>query len=438
MGVKIRGIYSTAISKILHDNGIEVVNPSDLVRERMKIENKGKVDTLIYDKEDLDGIIIHGRESEKVLEVLKKELGTLFVKKLETGDIYRGIIKRVDMKDKEIIVDLGGREGLLSLRDYWGYLKEGQPVLVQVKGRNKDFFLLSSHLRLFGENMVLIKDGFTKPSKHIKDREEMERLLELSKEAKLKGWGILWKALAEGKSDEELLKEMRDLMEEEKKIKEEFEKGKEPELLKKGFCIYFVDFPLEVKERLDEIRAKVSPTIKGHHLLKSGGYMMLADFADKLVGEVKPEKLVEGIKQVFDQNVKEGNFFKIIRKKVGGEMTVWKGKIAEKGKSLKVVRRLRPGKYNDVDIDQGDYEIITLKEREEHVVHEYFNQKGELKARFYSVNTPVELFPRFARYIYLGVDVVEKEGKKEVIQRVQEIPEEVRGRAMKIAEGLVR
>ncbi|MCD6404082.1 MAG: hypothetical protein J7L59_02770, partial [Nanoarchaeota archaeon] len=174
MGVKIRGIYSTAISKILHDNGIEVVNPSDLVRERMKIENKGKVDTLIYDKEDLDGIIIHGRESEKVLEVLKKELGTLFVKKLETGDIYRGIIKRVDMKDKEIIVDLGGREGLLSLRDYWGYLKEGQPVLVQVKGRNKDFFLLSSHLRLFGENMVLIKDGFTKPSKHIKDREEME------------------------------------------------------------------------------------------------------------------------------------------------------------------------------------------------------------------------------------------------------------------------
>jgi len=336
MGVKVRGIYSTAITKILHDNGIEVVNPSDLVRERMKIENKGKVDTLIYDKEDLDGIIIHGRESEKVLEVLKKELGILFVKKLETGDIYRGIIKRVDMKDREIIVDLGGKEGLLSLRDYWGYLKEGQPVLVQVKGRNKDFFLLSSHLRLFGENMVLIKDGFTKPSKHIKDREEIERLLELSKEAKLKGWGVLWKALAEGKSDEELLEEMRELMEEEKRIKEEFEKGREPELLKKGFCIYFVDFPLEVKEKLDEVRAEVSPTIKGHHLLKSGGYMMLADFADKLVGEIGAEKLVEGIKQVFDQNVKEGNFFKIIRKKVGGEMTVWKGA----GQALRSVRCL--------------------------------------------------------------------------------------------------
>ncbi len=250
MGIKIRGIYSTALTQVLMDSGFDIASPLEDINKKMKVAKKIMVNNLIYDKEDMDGIILHGRDSEKIIQSLEKKIGEFVTKKVETGDIFRGIIKKVNMDNKEIIVDIGKeKDGILSLREYWGFLREGQPILVQTKGKNKEHYLLSCHLRFFGENLVLIKGGFTKSSKHIKNKDEMDRLMELSKDAKLKGWGILWKSLAEGKTSKELKEEISLLLSEEENIKTLFEKENKPEILKQGFSIYFLDFPKNIKEK---------------------------------------------------------------------------------------------------------------------------------------------------------------------------------------------
>ncbi len=442
MGIKIRGIYSTALTKILSEEGYLISFPSEKIKKRMHIEEDDKVSSLIYDKEDLNGVIVHGKESEEIIETLAKNIGDIVTKKLETGDIYRGIIKKVDMDSKEIVVDIGEeREGILSLREYWGFLKEGQPILVQTKGKNRDFYLLSCHLRFFGENLVLIKGGFTKPSKHIKDKEEMERLMELAKDSKLKGWGILWKSLAEGKTNEELKEEIDRLLEKEGKIKEKFEQDSKPEMLEKGFSIYFIDFPKDAKDKLDNIRAGVCPTLKGHHFLKSGGFSMLADLADKMVEEVGEEKTAKYVREIFENNMKIGGFYKIIHKKPSGDSIIMFGKIMENNGSLKIQRRLRYRGELDglgIKIKEGDYAVSTLKNGEFFVKHEYYTKNKELIGKYYSINTPLEIYPKICRYIDLEVDVIEKDGKKEIIDMEKleesEIPEKLKKKAIKTAE----
>jgi hypothetical protein len=446
MGIKIRGIYSTALTKILSDGGYDIALPLEEINHRMDLENNSKASTLIYDKEDMDGVILHGKESEEIIEALRKELGDFITKKVETGDIYRGIIKKVDMDSKEILVDIGKeKNGILSLREYWGFLREGQPILVQTKGKNRDHYLLSCHLRFFGENLVLIKGGFTKPSKHIKDKEEMRRLMDLSKDAKLNGWGILWKSLAEGKTNEVLKAEIDDLTKEEQNIKEVFEKGEKPEMLKEGFSIYFLDFPKDVKEKLDDIRNQLLPTVKGHHFLKAGGLTMLAELADRMVEEEGHKKVGKCVEDIFRNNMNKGNFYKIIHKKSGGDNIVMFGRIEEVGDEMKIYRRLRyRGELDGLDtrISDGDYAITTIKQGSVFVKHEYFKKNNEPIGKYFSVNTPMEIYPKIARYMDLEVDVVEKDGKREIIDREKleksNIPEGLKKMALKTAEMIVK
>ena len=59
--IKIRGIYSTALTKLVSDWGYTVVEPSPKVRERFGLEaNQECCDILLQDREDLQGIELCG------------------------------------------------------------------------------------------------------------------------------------------------------------------------------------------------------------------------------------------------------------------------------------------------------------------------------------------------------------------------------------------
>jgi hypothetical protein len=69
--VKVRGIYSTALTKFALDSGFQVVEPSEKVRERfsVKFPDKAEHEILIQDRGDLQGIEIRG-EADHVCELL--------------------------------------------------------------------------------------------------------------------------------------------------------------------------------------------------------------------------------------------------------------------------------------------------------------------------------------------------------------------------------
>lgn len=62
---RIRGIFSTALTRLLLDHGFEMVQPSSVIRERFKLENyqtRSPPDIDIYDRIDRQGIIAFGLE----------------------------------------------------------------------------------------------------------------------------------------------------------------------------------------------------------------------------------------------------------------------------------------------------------------------------------------------------------------------------------------
>jgi probable ribonuclease FAU-1 len=69
--VKIRGIYCTALTKLALDSGLQIVDASQKIRERIHMESPdhGEYEVLIQDREDRQGIEVKG-EADRVCEVL--------------------------------------------------------------------------------------------------------------------------------------------------------------------------------------------------------------------------------------------------------------------------------------------------------------------------------------------------------------------------------
>ena len=407
--VKIRGIYATALSKFLKDKGYEIVNLSEEMKKRIEGTN-GSVDTVISDKEDKNGVIISGEHSKEISELLKENFDGV-VNKYSVGDIYIGKIMNVNQREGIINVNIGDKEGILNLSDYFGFTKKGEKVLVQIK-HNSRIPILTTKLRIFGDNAVIIKGGYNNVSKYIRDGEERERLINLKR---IEGWGILWKSTAEGKGNDELIKEINKLIEKKEKIKEIFNSREEPGKIFNGMEYYVVDFGAEAKLKLDEVRSKVIRTIEGHHILKSGGFSLIVDFAEKINCDTT-KALKEVIREI---GPRVGMFYEIIQKKMDGRDIYIKGTITKiNGEEITLKREIRyKGQYDglDIPVENGDYAITHIYPMKWYLIHEYFSKDGNLKGKYININTPTEVFPKFARYIDLEVDVVEKEGKRKMI-----------------------
>ena len=87
MRVKLRGIYSTALTKLLTEKGIEVVQPSKVINDRFNINDNEPATTIIYDKEDLNGITISGTNAEEITKIIFENLSDSALRKTEIGDI---------------------------------------------------------------------------------------------------------------------------------------------------------------------------------------------------------------------------------------------------------------------------------------------------------------------------------------------------------------
>ena len=124
MKVKVRGIYSTAISKLLLDEKIEVTQPAEAIKTALKIEDESKPDVIIEDTETKEGVYLYGNSVEDVVNVMKKKLNKSVFYKEEIGKIYCGIIKNTDQKAKSRIISLpANEEGVLDLKSFFLFCK---------------------------------------------------------------------------------------------------------------------------------------------------------------------------------------------------------------------------------------------------------------------------------------------------------------------------
>ncbi len=419
-GIKIRGIYSTALTNLLLKNKFKIAQPSDNIKENFKNKKfEEDVDTTMYDTNDKSGVVIKGKQTDKICSLFQKKFKNVIITKESVGHIYKGRIIRLDPNTKNIHVDLGlDKVGLLPLKDYWGFVKEGEKILVQFKNEERDHILLSTKIHLFGNNMILIQKGFTKISNTIKDKATMERLSKLAEENSKNGWGILWKSGAAEKEDKELIKEIEELYKKFDEIQKRFESEEDVKLLSEGMTTAHVRFDKEARELLDETRREIKPTIEMHHRLKNDMFMNIVDFSENLIKSgVNEKKINKEVKLFIDRKrAKQGDLYLLVEYKPDQSAVYLKGKIEETGDdNLKIKRFLKAGTIIpivNISVERGDYLLNIVKEGEWFVRNELYSKDDELKAVFYTVNSPIEILSTKAIMNSYNVAVLFDEGKE--------------------------
>lgn len=125
--------------------------------------------------------------------------------------------------------ETGNKNEMLSKHDIKNYIKQGMPVLVQVKrdSTNKKGARVSTHISMPGRFVVIMPNTeFITVSQKIEDQEEKERLKNIVKENLPKGYGAIIRTSAYGKEEDLIKKDINKIVEELTCINKEFSQVK--------------------------------------------------------------------------------------------------------------------------------------------------------------------------------------------------------------------
>ncbi|MHC1600932.1 MAG: DUF402 domain-containing protein, partial [Candidatus Nezhaarchaeales archaeon] len=412
--VMVRGIYTTALVKLLLDNGFRIARPSMTTANRFGLKNASKDwDARIRDHVSKRAIIIEGPRAKEVVDVLIRELPDATLKSEKLGcEVYKGVVEKVD--ERISYVNYGERIGLLPER-----LVEGQEVIVSPSrndiGKN-GYTYLTKRIRVVGRYADLIKDGWVSTPRGMPPATANE-LMSLGHLLKPPDWGIQWKKEAANADTSELIEEVQRLKEEAAKIMQRACEVKAPCLIYEPPTYYVVAIPYSSKKRLDELRGLVVTTMPNHHMIKSWGrrYAYAVDVIEKLMSISGPEIGNIASNVILHDVIKQGSKISIDHVKPDG--TVYKltpGVVEEFDKESMTItlrRKFKGGGVYDglgVPKEHGDYGISIYRLGSPISKTTYYSEKGELKGIYVNISTPVEVAPRKIRYIDLEVDVVAK------------------------------
>ncbi len=447
MRVRVRGIYATAITKLLLDNGLEVAHASEKIRERFGIEESGEPPTVtVKDTEQRHGVVVVGEyeHGKKVFEILREELSPVcWVSKLPLHSIVKGRV--VAAKDGSSIVEMGDYVGVIDRE-----LEVGSEVLVDVARPflpNDDAAKLSTNYTVYGKYVALIHGLGRRTifSRHITSRKLRDELAALSAMSDVGEWCIKWRSSATLAKLEDLLKDVRETHKKAIEILKRGEGCKPGEIVYSGEFFAILCFDRRAKTRLDEIRGEVLPTIENHHSLKSMGESEIVDFCEHLLargietGGAAMDYILARMREqksvaIEHVSVLSGNVVKLTPGKPVGDFC------------LKRVFR-RGGIFDGLNVkkEPGDYDLMEFSTELPLILHKYYGRDGSFKGIYVNVNTPPEVSRCSIRYIDMEVDVVASQQVEiidaEKLERAYElgiISAEVRNYYMRVAERVRR
>lgn len=416
---KIRGIYSTALTKLLIENGFEIVEPSQPIKERFGLEGNGDSPNLkIRDKFDRQGVQVIGIKEavNRFKEILQFNLEDVITRKwpASINGIYKGAIK--EETGNFLLVDIGVAIGKLPKHELSAIPSQKQALLVQVErkrigARNP---LLSTKIKIPGKYAILISTNKIGVSLKIRNIKRRIELYQLGKELAPADWGIIWRKEAENQPRETLEKEVMELNNKVNEIMEKFEVAEAPSLIFEGLYCMEAEFPALSKKKLDEIRSNVTATLEGHHYYKACGRKIssILEMAEKLLEKGKSPEEVQSLfrKTIESEYPIEGSSIKIEHVKLSGKVfSLGQGTIEEFNDNKIRFKRVfhKPGVYNGLKVkkEPGDEAITNVGIGDWFLKTSYYSSGGEYKGTYINLNTPVELYPHGIRYVDLEVDV---------------------------------
>jgi len=418
---KIRGIYSTALTKLLLDYGFEIVQSSAPVRERFGLkENNEPPDLEVYERYDQQGVQALGAaKSVKAFNsILPLCLDDVIIRKWRatTDGIYKGLVKGLDPETNSFLIDIGSAVGRIAQEEISDSSSKQMVVQVERRRIGAKEPVLTTEINVPGKYAILIPRNEVRISRKIRSQQTRTRLYELGKELTPPNWGILWRTASAEQPPDVLKKEIASLARKGRTIMKKAEQVEAPATLWEGSHYLDVEFPALSKKKLDVIRGSVTPTIDGHHYYKAcGGTVSTAvDMAERLLERGGPREEVESLlKQTIMAE------YPTLDSVISIEHVKLDGKVFHLGKALieafnynePLIRFHRvfekKGIYDGLKTEKelGDYAVTEAKIGEWYFKTEYFSKDGRYKGTYINLNTPIELYPNGIRYVDLEVDV---------------------------------
>ena len=417
--VRVRGIYATALSKILLDRGFKIVEASEKIAERFSIEletDPADVTVKCTDIEDEVLVVGSPREALEVYNTITEELKYVFTwrSSIELYAVYKGLI--VEKTGDYCTVDLGGVRGQLTpCRE-----EPGSSIIVGVRKASLkpgEKVLLTRNFMVRGKVLALIHGDLKITfSEHIRDSKTRSRLSTLALSKLMgTGLGVHFRSSSKYASDEFILEEIDKLLVEYRDLVEKARSLNAPIKLREGEFIGLIGVTSLAKSHLDEIRGTVARTIKMHHSLKSSG---LSDIVDLLEGVVASDTCSREISvrllNYISRKLGEKRIIEFIHFKPTGERIFLGGgeviDVAVENEAIKLlVKRVikSSGMYDGLDSEKkpGDIDYVIVRSDQPILAHNYYRGE-EWLGSYININTPPEITPMNIKYHDLLVDVV--------------------------------
>jgi hypothetical protein len=463
LAVRIRGIYTTALTRAFLDAGHDVVDASPPIRERFDAAlSEGDRDVDVTTTDDRQGVGLTGRPAAvgRAVEVVRvgrdalawpaaAPVGSVFDARV-TGTAGGGAICDLAVGTGPGTVgdpDAAGEaerttagryvptgtgrdgetlEGYLPFDAVDGYVEEGDEFRVQVRtsappwgDRRPE---LGTDLHAGSGLAALVGDasGVTVDAYDDEAARELAGMTEMLNVDHPDGWGIRWDGTATGAS----LDALRAALERAVGVAETFEAFRDQPVesgrwLAAPAATTWVWFGREARFALDERRRAVTTTLPGHHRVKAAHETASAgvDLAEALLawsaddGDDAADAFPFGV--VADQfGPRAGDAVRLEHGKPDGRLiTLGRADVTdvEADGTVTLRREMTPGGTYDalgVDREAGDVAVTTVREGRWWYPTVYKTSDGQRKGTYVNVCTPVEAFPDAIRYVDLHVDVV--------------------------------
>jgi len=465
MTVRVRGIYTTALTATLED----VVQASPPIRQRFDQSfDADPADALVETTDDRQGVGVHG-DAEAVAD----SAATLFDTGIDTlawrdpmprGGVFAGEVTEtlgsgalVDcLPDGDIEDDTfpacETTTGFLPYSKTTRRVETGDRLRVQVTDARPPWEdgrpVLDTTIRIERGLASLVRGGVSETGG--------PELADIVPAEPPEGWTIDWAPAADDADLDALGAVVDSLSEQAAALDEAFADadGAEeaaPGTYWRGESSVWLWFGRESRFALDETRREVTETMTGHHRIKAGDQRASAavDFVEDVCGGEDGDFPFDAVTRQFgpqeDETVDIGH-----GKPDGRLIDLGPGEVTERAPDGQVTVRREMGGGGTYDAlgspqESGDVAITKLKEGRWWYPTVYRSSEGESKGTYVNICTPVEVFPRELRYVDLHVDViklpdgtVERVDEDELSAAVEAgtIPEELAEKARRVASAV--
>ena len=422
MNVRVRGIYTTALTELLRDEHT-IVCASEPIRERFDAPFPVEVpDATARTTADRQGIGLAG--TDDAVGTLRDRLAAVGRDTLAwdapapKGAVFVGEV--TETLGSGAVVDSGavGGESVSGFLPYDrvdGYVDEGDTYRVQVASAeppwSDDRPTLATDLRVPGGLVELRRGDGGRLT-------ETARLADILPVDPIEGWTPRWDESADDAPLDAMAAALERANDRAERVMEAVAEadGDSPGRIVAPVSGAWLWFGRESRFELDSVRRRVEATMPGHHRTKAATDAASAavDFVEALRGpefdDADSEFPFDVVTRQFGPRT--GDSVAIRHGKPAGRMiTLGRGEVTERDPegSITVEREMSGGgTYDAIGVERvaGDTATTTFVEGRWWYATVYRGADGERRGTYVNVCTPVEVFPRAVRYVDLHVDVV--------------------------------